>query len=181
MDEPTKDRPLTRKYARIERERRFLLEALPTGVDPDDYDRLRDCFVTGTHLRLRRVERPDGTVRTTKLGQKIMDPAYPNSPRHRQMTTIYLPEAEAAALPLDGLRACKRRYKLFDQGFTFCIDVWETPEHAAGLLVAEVECPTDAELDAIRCPDWAICEVTADSAYGSVTVTRQGRPDDRPQ
>lgn len=170
------DRPLTRKYARIERERRFLVATLPLAVDPDGFERLHDRFVAGTHLRLRRVERPDGTVLTTKLGQKVEDPAYPGSARHRQMTTIYLPEDEAKAMALEGLQACKRRYKLGEQGFTFCIDVWEAPAHAAGLMVAEVECPTDGALDAIVCPGWALCEVTEDPAYGSVHLTRFGRP-----
>ena len=168
------DRPLTRNYARIERERRFLLDALPSSVNPNDYERLRDCFIPNTHLRLREVSSPTGEVLVVKLGQKITDPLAPSDPRRRQMTTIYLDEKEGAALGLEGLRACKRRFKIREQGWTFCIDVWEAPTAAVGVLVAEVECPTDKELDAIRCPTWAIREVTEDSSYGAVALASRG-------
>ena len=95
------DRPLRRKYARIERERRFLLNCLPPGVGPEDYERLRDLYVSGTELRLRRIERPDGSLVLIKLGQKTLDPEAPEDPRRRQMTTLYLrPEDEQALCDL---------------------------------------------------------------------------------
>lgn len=161
------DRPLRRKYARIERERRFLVESLPAQLDPNAFERLCDCFIEGTHLRLRRVESPSGDVLVVKLGQKIVDRDAPDDPRRREMTTIYLPESEAARLAFRGLRSTKRRYKLREQGWTFCIDVWEEPVH---VIVAEVECPTDAELDAIDVPLWALREVTEDPKYGAVAL-----------
>lgn len=167
------DRPLQRKYARIERERRFLLTSLPREVDPQDFVRLRDCFVSGTHLRLRYVEDPDGRVLVVKLGQKTPDPDDPNDTRRRIMTTIYLPEDEAASLPLTGTRSVKRRYKLAEQGWTFCIDVWEEPSAAKGLVLSEVECPSDEELSRITLPKWAEREVTEDSNY-SAFVLAQG-------
>lgn len=167
------DRPQTRKYARIERERRFLLEALPPALEGAEFQRLRDCFVSGTHLRLRRVESPTGEVRVVKLGQKILDPEAPQDPRRRQMTTIYLPAEEAAALPLEGPRAVKRRYHLPEQGWTFCVDLWEEPSAVAGLILAEVECPSDAELDAIQLPAWAAREVTEDPSYSSINLVRR--------
>lgn len=164
------DRPLTRKYARVERERRFLVSKLPPELEGAPFKRLRDCFVRGTHLRLRQVESPEGEVVVVKLGQKIVDPEAPLDPRRRQMTTIYLPAGEAAALPLDGLRAVKRRYHLSEQGWTFCVDVWEAPSAVAGLILAEVECPSDAELDAVALPAWAEREVTEDSSYSSIEL-----------
>lgn len=165
------DRPTKRSYARIERERRFLLERLPPAVDPDVYERLDDLFVEGTHLRLRRVSRPDGAWIITKLGQKVLDPDAPSDPRCRQMTTIYLPESEAAALAaLGGLRTTKRRYKLREQGWTFCIDVWESPAAARGTIVAEVEAPSIDELERVTLPAWALREVTDDARYSAITL-----------
>jgi len=162
---------LKRKYARIERERRFLLERLPEHVDPEDYVRLRDCFVSGTFLRLRRVERPDGAEVVTKLGQKIACPDAPDDARRRQMTTIYLAPGEGPALAsLDGPRSMKRRYTLQEQGWTWAIDVWEEPSAAAGTILAEVECPSDAELDAIRAPGWVLREVTDDASFSAFTL-----------
>ena len=167
----TNDRPTKRPYARIERERRFLVEGLPDGVDPEDYERLDDLFVHGTHLRLRRVSRPNGEWIVTKLGQKILDPAAPDDPRCRQMTTIYLPEDEAVRLSsLPGLRTTKRRYKLPEQGWTFCIDVWELPTAAHGTMLAEVEAPSIAELERVTLPSWALREVTDDARYSAITL-----------
>ena len=167
----TETRPLKRKYARIERERRFVLERLPEAVEAEGFTRLIDCFVEGTWLRLRRLEGPDGTEVLTKLGQKIPDPDAPGDVRHRQMTTIYLAPGEATALAeLDGPRSVKRRYKFEEQGHTWAIDVWESPPAAAGTILAEVECESDEELDAIEVPDWAQREVTDDDAFSAFTL-----------
>lgn len=169
------DRPTHRPYARIELERRFLLDALPSVVDPDDYERFDDLYIYGCHLRLRHVHRPDGAWITTKLGQKIPNPASPDDPRQRQMTTIYLPQSEAAALShLEGLRTRKRRYKLAEQGWTWCIDVWEAPASGAGTILAEVETSTIAELESLRLPAWAIKEVTEDGRFSAVALAGGG-------
>jgi len=169
------DRPATRKYARIERERRFALDALPAGVDPADYERLCDLYVEGTELRLRRVEAPDGARLQVKLGQKTLDPQAPDDPRHRQMTTLYLREGDERALAaLGGRRSVKRRYKLAEQGWTFCIDVYEAPAGAAGTMLCEVECDSDAELERIACPIWATREITEDARYSGFTLAGLG-------
>ncbi|MCB9779645.1 MAG: hypothetical protein H6742_13860 [Alphaproteobacteria bacterium] len=174
-DEAFADRPTKRPYARIERERRFSLRALPDGVDPAFYERLRDTYIDGTQLRLRRVEAPDGSLVVVKLGQKRPDPARPDSPRHRQMTTFYLrPDDEAVLAALPGRKSVKRRYKLREQGWTFCIDVYEAPAAAVGILVAEVECDDDDSLDAIRRPAWAEREVTALPEYSGVALAAPG-------
>jgi CYTH domain-containing protein len=168
------DRPTHRKYARIERERRFLLDALPDTLALDDYERLHDLYIADTHLRLRRVHRADGVWITSKLGQKIVAPDAPDDSRQRQMTTIYLTEAETEVFArLPGLGSVKRRHKLLEQGRTFCIDVWELPHGAAGTMVAEVETESLAELEAIRRPAWAVAEVTDDNAYSAISLARR--------
>lgn len=170
------DRPLRRKYARIERERRFVLDRLPPSVDPGEFERLDDLFVHGTHLRLRRVTSASGQWLATKLGQKIVVADVPGDARLREMTTIYLPDDEGARLAssLDGLRATKRRYKVPEQGFTFCIDVWEAPAAAAGIVVAEVEAESLEALEAIAAPSWATREVTDDVAFSAITLAARG-------
>lgn len=160
------DRPTRRPYARIERERRFVLERLPDDLDPTDFRRLRDTYIEGTDLRLRRVESPDGALVQLKLGQKTLDPDAPDDPRRRRMTTFYLrPEEEATLSLLPGARSVKRRYKVLEQGWTFCIDVYEAPARAAGTVLCEVECDTDEALEAIVCPEWAREEVTEEASY----------------
>lgn len=167
------DRPQHRPYARLELERRFLLASLPSAVPGDAYERLFDTYVAGTHLRVRHVHRPDGAWITSKLGQKIINPEAPEDPRQRKMTTIYLPQEEARVLDgLAGLRTVKRRYKLVEQGFTWCIDVWESPAGAAGTMVAEVETAAIDQLERIVLPSWAIREVTADAQYSAIALAR---------
>lgn len=165
------DRPLKRKYARVERERRFLLEQLPPQLNHEEYQRFHDRYIIGAPVRLRRVETPGGEHLVTKLGQKIANPDAPNNPRHQLMTTIYLTRDEGqvfASLPAHC--ASKRRYKLKEQGWTFCIDQYEAPASIAGLLIAEVECDTDEALDAIVCPAWALREITNEQGWSGATL-----------
>lgn len=167
------DRPRKRAYARIERERRFLLSELPSSVDLAAFERLRDLYIDGTHLRLRRIEAPAGDLILAKLGQKIADPDAPDNPRHRQMTTLYLEPAEADVVAvLPGRRSVKRRYRLFEQGRTFVVDVYEQPQGAAGIMLAEVECDSDVELDAIETPAWAIREVTDEARWSGARLAQ---------
>ncbi len=177
------DRPRTRKYSRIERERRFSLDRLPPGVEVDDYERLHDLYIEGTALRLRRIETPAGKHVIVKLGQKIPDPDAPDDVTHRQMTTLYLQPGEDKLLrDLPGVRSIKRRYKLTDQGRTFCIDVYEEPKASRGIMLCEVECDSDLELSRIVPPTWATAEVTSEARFsgyvlaGGYSVEGLGNP-----
>ena len=51
--------------------------------------------------------------------------------------------------------------------------MWEAPPGAAGTILAEVECETDAELDAIATPAWTLREVTAEAAYTAIVLARR--------
>ena len=75
------------KYAKLEIERRFVLDAVPTGaVDPVE---ITDRYIDGGHLRLRVVEAPAAPT-VYKLGHKHRpDPADATVVFH---TTIYLTE-----------------------------------------------------------------------------------------
>ena len=51
------------KYAWIEEERRFLLGSNPLESTPaESFNRIIDRYITGTRLRLRRIESPSGEV-----------------------------------------------------------------------------------------------------------------------
>lgn len=167
------ERPLQRDYARRELERRFVLEQLPAAVDAKAFQRFRDLFVDGAELRLRVVESPAGEVLVVKLGQKRGDPEAPGDPRCRRLTTIYLTAAEAAPLlALPGRRSCKRRHHLSEGGRTWAIDVWEEPAAQRGLVMAEIECATLAELGSVPMPGWAAREVTDDPAYSAFVLSK---------
>ena len=135
--------------------------------------RLHDRFVRGSSLRIRRVASPEGREILTKIGHKRIDPDAPLDPRRRLLTTIYLEPGEADGLAaLAGPGSVKRRYTYDEQGWTWAIDVWEEPAARAGLVLAEVECDSDAELDVIRMPAWAIREVTQDPSFSAFELSR---------
>lgn len=161
----------THKYARIERERRFLVERLPRALDPLAFEWLQDLYIADTFLRLRRVSAPDGSPIRCKLGQKQPDPDAPDDPCRRLMTTLYLQESEARLLEgLPGRRSLKQRWRLAEQGTVFVIDRWQEPEPTRGLILAEVEAESDEALSLIQLPDWALREVTADPGFGGAQL-----------
>jgi hypothetical protein len=84
------------KYARIERERRFLLPGPPPpAAAAAGRRRITDRYLTGTRLRLRRVDHADTGACEVKLTQKV--PAGAPGFVQGLITTIYLSAAEAAA------------------------------------------------------------------------------------
>jgi hypothetical protein len=157
------------KYARPERERRFLLARLPSG-EPTRRVRIEDHYLIGTRLRLRRMTVLDdeggggaGQV-TFKLGQKV--PAPDGSPG--LITNVYLSEAEYSALagvPANALRKVRASYPPFG------VDVFEGP--LEGLILAEVEFETEAEQRAFRPIIETVAEVTTDQRLtgGRLVVT----------
>jgi CYTH domain-containing protein len=147
------------KYARAERERRFLVPAMPTKVD--DPSEIHDRYIVGTRLRLRRVEASEGTV--LKLGQKIRPDE--DSPAVVLCTSLYLSQVEydnLAVLPARVLR--KTRYRIAAADFVVCVDVFH--DSLAGLILAEVDVATDSANDAaFEPPTWCGPEVTTDERF----------------
>jgi len=66
------------KYARVERERRFLLAGSPSASAVTARRRITDRYLPGTRLRLRRVENLDSGAREYKLTQKWAAPRFPD-------------------------------------------------------------------------------------------------------
>jgi len=77
------------KYAQIEIERRFLLPPMDEELMVMSLPRrgILDNYITGTNLRLRKVDHED--KKTYKLTKKT-----PISPGREEITTIYLSEDE---------------------------------------------------------------------------------------
>jgi hypothetical protein len=146
------------KHARIERERRFLLAALPAGIDRDAaYQQLGDLYTEGTRLRLRSVTSPEGELIEQKLNQKL--PAPNGDPAQRVITSVYLDSSEYAALAgLPGRRLEKRRYAYRHEACALGIDVFGGP--LVGLVLAEIELDAEGELRALPLPAVVHCEVT---------------------
>src|SRR3546814_20385086 len=83
-------RPGHGRYAHIEREQRWLCDAVPAGAEP--VCSILDRYIDETRLRLRRSERPEGVV--YKLGPKVS--AVGTAPEMVRLTKIYLTTGEHA-------------------------------------------------------------------------------------
>lgn len=145
------------RYAKPERERRFLAPGLPAGT-VDRTAQIIDRYLAGTRLRLRQMIETRGAATSTyhKLTQKV--PAPDGGPGLISTTYLNLHEYELlATLPAAVLR--KRRYSVPPFG----IDEYEAP--LAGLFVAEVEFDDDVAMGAFSPPAWIIAEVTLDSRF----------------
>lgn len=151
------------KYAYIERERRFLLLAPPLDLALEgEYCRIIDRYIPDTRMRLRRMEAPDGRVLAYKMTQKFV---CEGQPAHQCMiTNIYLEAHEYEKLNcLTGKRLIKRRYPYWHEGIRYSVDLFSGP--LRGLVLAEVERPTDNDLLRLPAPSFAVAEVTADRFF----------------
>ena len=162
MTGPTGARPeepvCAGKYARIERERRFLLAGPPSASTVTARRRITDRYLMGTRLRLRRVDYLDSGDCEFKFTQKV--PA--SRPGYVQglITNTYLSAAEyglLASLPAAVLT--KTRLSVPPLG----VDVFERPLH--GLVMADVEFSTDNEAESFLPPPAAVAEITDDIRF----------------
>ena len=160
------------KYARIERERRYLLAQLPPGLTPDSpHTRIIDRYIPGTRLRLRRMEDVTVNVTALKLTQKYDPPT--GTGLETIITNLYLNETEFQTLAcLEGPTIHKRRYPYPFAGRNFNIDVFEGS--LDGLILGEIEFDELAGSH-IELPPFATREVTDDPFFTGghlVTLTR---------
>ena len=156
------------KYARIERERRWLLAPAPLSDDAGVL--IEDRYLAGTRLRLRRMIDTAGGV-TFKLTKKYEAA----DPLARAIVTAYLDSAEHAVFAtLPGIDLVKRRGPLVANGVTYSVDRFEGA--LAGLVLAEVEWPDDAGLRLLPPPPGAVREVSDDPRYQGGSLVAHGIP-----
>ena len=165
-EEPVRER----KYARIERERRFPLAGPPPTPTVTARRRITDRHLPGTRLRLRRIDYPGGGSSAFKFTQKV--PA--NRPGYVQglITNTYLSAAEydlLASLPAAVLSKTRLSVP------PLSVDVFEPPLH--GLVMADVEFTTDQEAQAFLPPPATVAEVTDDKRFAGGSLVSARRHD----
>lgn len=151
------------KYARLERERRYLLRDLPEGLKrTDPHLQITDNYITGTRLRLRKVRDPKTNKWVAKFTQKFAPD--PNDLSRTRITNFYLNALEAETLSVFATNEIrKNRYKLEFEGRTFAVDMFLGS--LFGLVLAEINFDSDSEMDSYRMPPFALAEVTNDSLF----------------
>src|ERR1051325_7536515 len=151
------------KYARIERERRYLLQDLPAGLArTDPHVQITDNYITGTRLRIRKVREPRTNKWTVKFTQKFAPD--PDDLSRTIITNTYLnaPEAEVLSV-FDANEIRKNRYPFEFDGRKFSVDTFLGD--LFGLVLAEVSFETDEELANYPKPPFALIDVTNDPLF----------------
>ena len=151
------------KYARVERERRYLLQDLPAGLTRADHHlQITDNYITGTRLRIRKVRDPKTNKWTVKFTQKFAP--NPEDLSRTIITNTYLNATEAETLSIfEANEIRKNRYSFEFNGRKFSIDMFLGD--LFGLVLAEVSFETDEELDGFPKPPFAIADVTNNEIF----------------
>ncbi len=155
--------PVESKYARVERERRYLLQDLPEGLTrASPHVQITDNYLTGTRLRIRKVRDPQTNKWTVKLTQKFAPD--PEDFSRTIVTNIYLNALETETLDVFAANEIrKNRYRFEFAGQKFSVDMFLGD--LFGLILAEVSFETDEELDSFLAPTFAIAEVTGSELF----------------
>src|SRR6266853_315318 len=115
--------PSESKYARVERERRYLLQDLPDGLTrADPHLQITDNYITGTRLRLRKVRDPSTNKWSVKFTQKFAP--RPDDLSRTLITNIYLNPTEYELLAVfEANEIRKNRYHCEIDGRNFSVDM----------------------------------------------------------
>jgi CYTH domain-containing protein len=164
-----KKMPTPHKYARIERERRFLLAQFPVDAKSVRVRRIKDRYIDGTNLRLREPS-DDGGPAIFKLTQKL--PARASGAQQGMITSMYLSQDEFLALArLPARQLHKTRYSVRPFG----VDVFEG--ELDGLLLAEAEFDSAEDADKLTIPSFIHAEVSADDRFTGGQLVGASRPE----
>ena len=146
------------KYARVERERRYLLRDLPEGLTRvDPHLQITDNYITGTRLRIRKVREPRTNKWTVKFTQKFAPD--PGDLSRTIITNTYLNALEAETLSIFNTNEIRKNRYYFDyEGRKFSVDMFMGD--LFGLVLAEVGFDTDEELDSFPQPSFALADIT---------------------
>ena len=152
------------RYARVERERRYLLRDLPEGMTrADPHLQITDNYMTGSRLRLRKVREPRTNKWTVKFTQKF--PPNPEDLGRTIITNTYLHALEAEVLSpiFNSNEIRKNRYPFEFDGREFSIDMFLGD--LFGLVLAETSFETDEDLDNFPTPPFAVVDVTNEPLF----------------
>lgn len=149
-------RPGEGRYARLEREQRWLLATVPDQARHQS--EIRDRYLQGTRLRLRRVTLADRVI--YKLGQKVR--LVDGDPERVKLTNIYLSAGEYDTFAtLAGDEIVKERFVMAWGPTRLAIDRFQG--RLDGLVLAEAELGPEDDLH--ESPPFALADVTHDHRY----------------
>src|SRR5258708_26443248 len=146
------------KYAGVERERRYLLPDLPEGLSRAEHHlQITDNYLTGTHLRIRKVRDPKTNKWVVKFTRKFAPNE--NDLSRTMITNLYLNATEAEVLSVFEANEIRKNRYYFDFEYRrYSIDMFIGD--LFGLVLAETSFETDEDLDNFQMPPFALADVT---------------------
>ena len=162
------------KYARIEYERRFLVDpAFDWRRGTKSYSKLiEDRYLACGRLRVRRLEDSD----TGRVAYKLTKKYESDSVFAQPIVSVGLSVAEYETLAsLPGHDLSKRRFYNECDGLVFSVDVFLGK--LEGLILCETESESLDALHAARFPEYARWEVTTDPFFTGGSLCRADWPE----
>ncbi len=147
----------------MEIERKFLIQKLPEDLEKFPFHTLEQAYLCTEPVV--RVRRSDEEYTLTYKSKGLMSREEYNLP----LTAESYEHLKAKA---DGNVICKRRYLIpLDAALTIELDIFEPPFQ--GLILAEVEFPTEEAARAFLPPDWFGEEVTWSTEYHNSVLSQK--------
>ncbi len=144
----------------MEIERKFLIQTLPDRLEDYPHIRIEQGYLcTAPVLRIRRMD--DAYIFTYKSAGLMS---------REELEASLTEEAYLRLIPkCDGNLISKTRYRIPEEhGYTIEFDLFHGCYE--GLMLAEVEFPSEAEAHAFSAPDWFTYEVTQEPAFHNSTM-----------
>lgn len=139
----------------MEIERKFLIKQIPVNLNEYPYEEIEQGYLNTTPvLRIRR--KNDSYIFTYKSAG-LMSREEIELPLSKESYEHLIPKC-------DGNLITKTRYRIPEEhGYTIELDIF----HGCleGLIMAEVEFPSEEAALAFPVPDWFTCEVTYESTF----------------
>lgn len=157
------------KYGKYEFERTFLLEKdCLEGKKIDSIKQIKDKYIDGTNLRLRKVIENNHT--TYKLTQK--EKLNPVKPGVLKINTLYLSKVEFDKINvLKGIEIKKERHLLIFDHIRIGID--RILLKGKSIFIAEVEFETEQEMNTFKMPLPNIMEITEELRYSGYEIAKE--------
>ncbi len=148
----------------MEIERKFLVPALPEHLDRYPVLEIEQGYLA--EAPVVRIRRQNDTYILTYKSKGLLSREEYNLPLTKDAFLHLIPK-------IDGILITKKRYCIPSPPYTIELDVFDGT--LSGLLLAEVEFPSETEALSFQPPEWFGREVTYDPAYHNSNLALRPR------
>lgn len=150
----------------MEIEKKYLVRRLPEQLEEYDHSRIEQGYLNQKPaIRIRKIDEEYWFTYKSKRDAVCADPVCVN---HEVELPLTKEAYEHLREKIDGCMIEKTRYRIRDGRYTIELDVFHGKYE--GMLLAEVEFPTEQEARAFVPPDWFGENVSGDYRYSNVSL-----------